>query len=153
MIKEGDILKNLIINFDDSTSLKLNELKESNFIFYFYPKDDTPGCTKEALAFNEKLSKINQLNFRVFGISKDSISKHLKFKAKYNLNFSLISDEDLKICKEFGVWVEKSMYGKKYMGVQRSSFLVVKGLKVIKIWRNVKVNGHVEEIIEFIEKI
>ena len=153
MIKEGDILKNLIINFDDSTSLKLNELKESNFIFYFYPKDDTPGCTKEALAFNEKLSKINQLNFRVFGISKDSISKHLKFKAKYNLNFSLISDEDLKICKEFGVWVEKSMYGKKYMGVQRSTFLVVKGLKVIKIWRNVKVNGHVEEIIEFIEKI
>ncbi len=153
MIKEGDILKNLIINFDDSTSLKLNELKESNFIFYFYPKDDTPGCTKEALAFNEKLSKINQLNFRVFGISKDSISKHLKFKAKYNLNFSLISDEDLKICKEFGVWVEKSMYGKKYMGVQRSSFLVVKGLKVVKIWRNVKVNGHVEEIIEFIEKI
>ena len=153
MIKEGDILKNLIINFDDSTSLKLNELKESNFIFYFYPKDDTPGCTKEALAFNEKLSKINQLNFRVFGISKDSISKHLKFKAKYNLNFSLISDEDLKICKEFGVWVEKSMYGKKYMGVQRSSFLVVKGLKVIKIWRNVKVKGHVEEIIEFIEKI
>ena len=153
MIKEGDILKNLIINFDDSTSLKLNELKESNFIFYFYPKDDTPGCTKEALAFNEKLIKINQLNFRVFGISKDSISKHLKFKAKYNLNFSLISDEDLKICKEFGVWVEKSMYGKKYMGVQRSSFLVVKGLKVIKIWRNVKVKGHVEEIIEFIEKI
>ena len=153
MIKEGDILKNLIINFDDSTSLKLNELKESNFIFYFYPKDDTPGCTKEALAFNEKLSKINQLNFRVFGISKDSISKHLKFKAKYNLNFSLISDEDLKICKEFGVWVEKSMYGKKYMGIQRSSFLVVKGLKVIKIWRNVKVKGHVEEIIEFIEKI
>ena len=153
MIKEGDILKNLIINFDDSTSLKLNELKESNFIFYFYPKDDTPGCTKEALAFNEKLSKINQLNFRVFGISKDSISKHLKFKAKYNLNFSLISDENLKICKEFGVWVEKSMYGKKYMGVQRSSFLVVKGLKVIKIWRNVKVKGHVEEIIEFIEKI
>ena len=153
MIKEGDILKNLIINFDDSTSLKLNELKESNFIFYFYPKADTPGCTKEALAFNEKLSKINQLNFRVFGISKDSISKHLKFKAKYNLNFSLISDEDLKICKEFGVWVEKSMYGKKYMGVQRSSFLVVKGLKVVKIWRNVKVNGHVEEIIEFIEKI
>ena len=153
MIKEGDLLKDLIINFDDSTSLELNELKESNFIFYFYPKDDTPGCTKEALAFNEKLSQINQLNFRVFGISKDSISKHLKFKAKYNLNFSLISDEDLKICKEFGVWVEKSMYGKKYMGIQRSSFLVVKGLKVIKIWRNVKVKGHVEEIIEFIEKI
>ena len=153
MIKEGDLLKNLIINLDDSTSLELNELKESNFIFYFYPKDDTPGCTKEALAFNEKLSQINQLNFRVFGISKDSISKHLKFKAKYNLNFSLISDENLKICKEFGVWVEKSMYGKKYMGVQRSSFLVVKGLKVIKIWRNVKVKGHVEEIIEFIEKI
>ena len=153
MIKEGDLLKNLIINFDDSISLELNELKESNFIFYFYPKDDTPGCTKEALAFNEKLSQINQLNFRVFGISKDSISKHLKFKAKYNLNFSLISDENLKICKEFGVWVEKSMYGKKYMGVQRSSFLVVKGLKVVKIWRNVKVNGHVEEIIEFIEKI
>ena len=153
MIKEGDLLKNLIINLDDSTSLELNELKESNFIFYFYPKDDTPGCTKEALAFNEKLSQINQLNFKVFGISKDSISKHLKFKAKYNLNFSLISDENLKICKEFGVWVEKSMYGKKYMGVQRSSFLVVKGLKVIKIWRNVKVKGHVEEIIEFIEKI
>ena len=121
-------------------------------VLYFYPKDDTPGCTIETNDFNKLLSKFKKLDCEVFGVSKDSIKKHEKFITKHSLTIDLISD-DASICEKFGVWVEKSMYGKKYMGIERATFLFDKDLKLIKTWRSVKVKGHVEEVLDFIKNL
>ena len=149
MITEGHQLENISLMTGESNFIDLNKLKNKKTIIYFYPKDDTPGCTKEAIDFNANLNKFKKLGVQIFGISKDSIEKHQKFKNKYSLNLDLVSD-DGSICSQFGVWVEKSMYGKKYMGIERSTFLINKDLIVIKAWRKVKVNGHVEEVLDFI---
>ncbi len=149
MITEGHQLENISFMIGESNFINLSTLKNKKTIIYFYPKDDTPGCTKEAIAFNKNLKKFEKLEVQIFGISKDSIEKHEKFKNKYSLNLDLVSD-DGSICSQFGVWVEKSMYGKKYMGIERSTFLINKDLTVIKVWRKVKVNGHVEEVLDFI---
>ena len=149
MITEGHQLENISLMIGKSNFIDLSTPKNKKIIIYFYPKDDTPGCTKEAIAFNTNLKKFEKLGVQIFGISKDSIEKHEKFKNKYSLNLDLVSD-DGSICSQFGVWVEKSMYGKKYMGIERSTFLINKNLTVIKIWRKVKVNGHVEEVLDFI---
>ena len=121
-------------------------------IIYFYPKDDTPGCTKEAIEFSDYFEKLKKLGVKIIGVSKDSIEKHKKFKNKYNIKFDLASD-DGTLCNLFNVWVEKSMYGKKYMGIERSTFVIDKDLKIINVWRNVKVKGHVEEVYNFIENL
>ena len=133
-------------------SLILTNLKGQNLIIYFYPKDDTPGCTVEAIDFSKLKNKFSKLNTKIFGVSKDSIEKHKKFINKHNLTIDLISD-DGSICEKFGVWIEKSMYGKKYMGIERATFLFDDDLKLIKIWRNVKVKGHVEEVLNFIKNL
>ena len=106
--------------------------------------------TKEAINFSEFVEKFSENNTIIFGVSKDTVQKHQKFIAKYDLKIKLISDESLAICKEFETWVEKSMYGRKYMGIERSTFLFDENLKLLKSWRNVKVNGHVEEVLNFI---
>ena len=152
MIKEKTKLKNIVLKIDDNSILNLNELEGKKTIIYFYPKDDTPGCTKEAIGFNEYYEKFKEIGIEIYGISKDSSDKHSKFKKKYDLKFNLITDDGSN-CNAFGVWVEKSMYGKKYMGIERSTFFIDENLIVNKVWRKVKVSGHVEEVFNYIKKI
>ena len=147
----GDKAPNFTLPTDGERKITLSKLKGEKVIVYFYPKDDTPGCTKETCGFNDNLSKLNKLNVRVIGISKCSVQKHDKFKAKYDLKFPLASDENSDVCEQYGTWVEKNMYGKKYMGIERSTFLIDEKGKIAEIWRKVKVNGHVDAVIEAIQ--
>ena len=151
-MKINDKLKNLSFQIEENKVIKDNDLKDNTSIVYFYPKDDTPGCTTEAIEFSNYFEKLKRLGVKIIGVSKDSIEKHKKFKNKYNLKFDLASD-DGTLCSLFNVWVEKSMYGKKYMGIERSTFVIDKQLKIINIWRNVKVKGHVEEVYNFLENL
>ena len=150
-MKIGQKLTNLKFIIDKDTVVSSSDLAGKKLVIYFYPKDDTPGCTKEALEFSNLKNEFDKKNVNIIGVSKDSIEKHQKFISKYNLNLKLASDEDLKICKTFKVWVEKSMYGKKYMGIERSTFLFDENLQMIKAWRKVKVNGHAEEVLNSID--
>ena len=147
----GDKLKNLTFVIDSDSTISCSELAGKKLVVYFYPKDDTPGCTKEALEFSNLKNDFDKKNVNIIGVSKDSIEKHQKFISKYKLNLNLASDEDLKICETFKVWVEKSMYGKKYMGIERSTFLFDENLQLIKSWRKVKVNGHAEEVLNYLD--
>ena len=124
-----------------------------NLVLFFFPKADTTGCTKEALSFSNLINEFENLNTIVIGISKDTVEKQAKFKSKYDLKCILGSDVDIKICSKFGVWVEKSMYGKKYMGIQRSTFLINTEQKIQHIWNKVKVPGHAEEVLEVVKKL
>lgn len=128
------------------------DLKGENAIIYFYPKDDTPGCTIEACDFRDNLPKFKKLNAKVYGVSKDDMKSHDKFTTKYELPFTLISDEDGSICEKFGTWVEKSMYGRKYMGIERATFLVDAEGVIQHIWRNVKAKGHAEEVLKTLKE-
>ena len=128
-------------------SLSLASLKDQNVVLFFYPKDNTSGCTREAIGFSEVLKEFETCNTRVFGVSKDSVKSHDKFVEKQRLKTTLMSDEDLKIIKDYGVWKEKSMYGRKYMGVERSTFLIDGNGLITKVWRKVKIAGHVEEVL------
>lgn len=149
----GDRLDNLNFKICDDQSKDLNTLLNKKVIIYFYPKDDTPGCTLEATDFTKFKKKFENNNVYVIGVSKDSVEKHKKFKNKYNLTIDLASDEDGSICNHFKVWVEKSMYGKKYMGIERATFLFNEKKELIKIWRKVKVKGHVEEVLNSLNDI
>lgn len=142
----GDTAPDFTLPTDSNGQITLSTLKGQKTIIYFYPKDDTPGCTTESCGFNDALSGLNALNTTIIGISKCSITKHDKFKAKYTLNFPLASDENSDVCERYGVWKEKNMYGKKYMGIERSTFLIDENGKIAHIWRKVKVPGHVEDV-------
>ena len=124
-----------------------------NLVLFFFPKADTTGCTKEALSFSNLINEFEDLNTIVIGISKDTVEKQIKFKSKYDLKCILGSDVDINMCSKFGVWVEKSMYGKKYMGIQRSTFLINTEQKIQHIWNKVKVPGHAEEVLEIVKKL
>ena len=124
-----------------------------NLVLFFFPKADTTGCTKEALSFSNLINEFEDLNTIVIGISKDTVEKQIKFKSKYDLKCILGSDVDIKICSKFGVWVEKSLYGKTYMGIQRSTFLINTEQKIQHIWNKVKVSGHAEEVLEVVKKL
>ena len=124
-----------------------------NLVLFFFPKADTTGCTKESISFSNLIKEFEDLNTIVLGISKDTVEKQIKFKSKYDLKCILGSDVDVKICSKFGVWVEKSMYGKKYMGIQRSTFLINTEQKIQHIWNKVKVPGHAEEVLEIVKKL
>ncbi len=149
----GKKLKTLNFLLDDNNVISNENLLGKKFIIYFYPKDDTPGCTKEAQDFTSLHNDFEELNVRIFGVSKDSLEKHKKFREKYKLIFNLVSDEDLKICKAFKVWVEKSMYGKKYMGIERATFLFDEKQILLKSWRKVKVKNHAQEVLDFINDL
>lgn len=133
---------------DDGKNIHLSDLKGKKVVLYFYPKDDTPGCTKESCGFRDVLPHFDGIDAVVIGVSRDDDKSHLKFKEKYNLNFPLAADTDGKICEAFGTWVEKSMYGKKYMGIDRSTFLIDEQGNIQNIWRSVKVDGHVDEVLQ-----
>ena len=127
--------------------------KGKNVILYFYPRDDTPGCTKEACAFQEMAPDFSGADAVVIGVSKDSEASHDKFKKKYGLDFALISDSDGAICEAYGVWVEKLNYGKKYMGIERSTFLIDKTGQVRQVWRKVKVDGHSGKVLDALKAL
>ena len=129
--------------------LSLNDFKGQRVILYFYPKDNTSGCTQEACDFRNNINRITT-KATVIGVSPDSIKSHIKFKEKHDLNFLLISDPEHILAEKYGVWKEKSMYGKKYMGIERSTFLLDKDGNIEKEWRKVKVNGHVDEVLEYL---
>lgn len=132
---------------DTAGEVSLKSLSGQKFVLYFYPKDDTPGCTKEAIGFTESAAEFEKLDVQIIGVSKDTIAKHEKFRAKHNLSVQLASDEDGATCEAFGVWVEKNMYGRKYMGIERATFLVDGEGIVRSIWRKVKVKDHVESVL------
>ena len=134
-------------------TIKLSELKGKNIVIYFYPKDSTPGCTLEGQDFRDNIRKFSSRNTRVLGVSRDSLASHEKFKEKQKFNFDLISDEDEKLCSLFDVIKEKNMYGKKFMGVERSTFLIDEKGILRNEWRKVKVKGHVEEVLEAVKNL
>jgi len=133
--------------------ISLSDLKGQNVVLYFYPKDNTPGCTIEAQDFTKQCEEFAGLDTVILGVSKDSAKSHCNFIEKYNINFSLLVDEDSELCKQYGVIKEKSMFGKKYMGIDRSTFLIDKMGKVAKIWRSVKVKGHVDEVLKAVQDL
>lgn len=137
-----------LFNAPLTPAVEKESLKGKNMVLYFYPKDDTPGCTVEAKDFRDHIKEFEAANVVVIGISKDSLKSHDKFKEKFCLPFPLASDESGEMCEAYGVWVEKSMYGKSYMGVERSTFLVDKSGVIQKIWRKVKVDGHVKAVLD-----
>ncbi len=127
----------------------LNDFKGEKIVLYFYPKDNTSGCTQEACNFRDNLNRILKYA-KIIGVSPDSIKSHLSFKSKQDLNFPLLSDDEHKLAEAFEVWKEKSMYGKKYMGIERSTFIISPDGEIEKEWRKVKVNGHVDEVIDYL---
>ena len=147
-LNEGDKAPAFNASTDDAGSLKLNDLKGKKVVLYFYPKDDTPGCTKESCGFAEQSKAFAKNGAVIVGVSRDSVKSHDRFKAKYDLPFALISDEDGKVCEAYGTWAEKKNYGKTYMGIVRSTFLIDEKGTVKKIWSNVRVKDHVEKVLE-----
>ncbi len=138
---------------DDGTRVKLSALKGRPVVLYFYPKDDTPGCTKEACAFRDRKPALAKLDAVVFGLSADDVASHVKFRNKYDLNFPLLADVDHHVAEKYGAWREKNLYGKKSMGIQRSTFLIDRDGKIAKVWKKVNVEGHDSEVIAAIKEL
>jgi len=138
---------------DDGATVKLADLAGSPVVLYFYPRDDTPGCTREACAFRDRKSELQALGARVLGVSPDSVERHQKFKAKYDLNFTLLADPDHKVAEKYGAWREKTMYGKTVLGIQRSTFLIGADGIVAKVWKAVKVDGHDEQVLAALKEL
>lgn len=146
-LKEGQKAPAFTLPTDDGKTVSLKDYQGQKLILYFYPKDDTSGCTAQACAFTDGQPAFKKLKTAILGVSRDSIQKHQKFREKYALNFPLASDEEGKVLEKYGVWVEKSMYGRKYMGIERTTFLISEDGKIEKIWSKVKVPGHIDEIL------
>lgn len=151
-LEVGDKAPAFTLATDANETVSLRDFAGKQVLLYFYPKDNTSGCTKEACDFRDEIAQFTKNNVVVLGISKDSVTSHAKFKAKYELPFVLLSDVDGKVCEAYGVMAEKSMYGRKYMGIVRSTFLIDEKGKIAAVWRNVKVSGHVETIIKELSK-
>lgn len=153
MIEEGKKAPDFSLPADGGENLKLSAFKGSPVVLYFYPKDDTSGCTKEAIAFTGLKKQFDKLGATIIGLSPDSAASHDKFIAKHDLKVRLAADETKKVVEKYGVWVEKSMYGRKYMGVERTTVLIDKAGKVAKVWRKVKVPGHAEDVLEAVKAL
>lgn len=145
-LKPGDKAPDFNLPADNGETLCLEDFKGRTLVLYFYPKDDTSGCTAQACDFNAQLPAFEKLDTVVLGVSRDSLTSHEKFSQKFDLTFPLLSDEDGTMCEAYGVWVEKSMYGRKYMGIDRSTFLIGADGTIRAVWRKVKVPGHVEDV-------
>ena len=151
-LQEGERAPAFRLPGDGGTTVSSKDLTDRKIVLYFYPKDDTSGCTKEAIAFSENLAKFRSAGAIVLGVSRDTVVRHQKFKAKYDLKISLLSDEDGHICEKYGVWVEKKLYGRTYMGIERATFLITGG-KIRRMWRKVKVDGHAEAVLAAVKEL
>ena len=138
---------------DSNNKVKLSDLKGDPVVVYFYPRDDTPGCTKEACAFRDRYDEIKKLGVHLFGVSTDTATSHTKFRDKYSLPFPLLVDEDHAMSEKYGAWREKNMYGKKSMGIERSTYLIDSEGKVAKVWKRVSVDGHDQQVIDAIDEL
>lgn len=147
MLKEGDIAPDFTAKNQDGNDVKLADLRGKRVVLYFYPKDDTPGCTKEACSLRDSFDVFEQKGIKVLGVSNDSEKSHQKFITKYSLPFDLLADTDKTLVETYGVWGEKSMYGKKYMGINRMTFLIDEDGKIVKIFNKVKVAEHADEVL------
>jgi peroxiredoxin Q/BCP len=145
--KTGDKAPDFNLATDGGGQISLSKLRGKKVVLYFYPKDDTSGCTAEACGFRDSFANFGKSDAVVIGLSRDSVASHDKFKKKHELPFALASDEEGKVCEAYGTWVEKSMYGRKYMGIERATFLIDEKGLIRNIWRKVKVPGHVEEVL------
>ena len=143
----GDLAPDFSLPSSNGQSVRLSDYRGKNVVLYFYPKDDTPGCTKEACTFRDNLPKFGAMDAVVLGVSKDSPDSHSDFIKKYGLNFTLLSDEDLKVNNLYHTWVEKENYGRKYWGTERSTFVIGKDGKITTVFRKVKVDGHEQEVL------
>ena len=148
MLNEGDIAPDFAVADQDGNEVKLSNYKGKNVVLYFYPRDMTPGCTKQACSLRDGISDLKKNNIEVLGVSTDDEKKHQKFIAKYELPFTLLADTENKVSDIYGVWVEKNMYGKKYMGIKRTTFLIDENGKIVKIFKKVNVSEHADEVLE-----
>jgi thioredoxin-dependent peroxiredoxin len=147
-LQPGDLAPEFTLPGDGGSTISLKDLRGKKVVLYFYPKDDTSGCTLEAKNFNDSKAAFAKAGAEIIGVSPDNVASHDKFKKKYDLGFALASDESKAMLDAYGVWVEKSMYGKKYMGVERSTFLIGADGKIAQVWSKVKVPGHVDEVLK-----
>lgn len=152
-LKEGSKAPAFKLPADNGEIISLKDYAGKKLVLYFYPKDDTSGCTAQACAFTENLPAFKKLKTAILGVSRDSIAKHVKFREKYGLNFPLLSDEDATVLEKYGVWVEKSMYGRKYMGIDRSTFIIGEDGKITHVWRKVKVPRHIDEVLKALKEV
>jgi thioredoxin-dependent peroxiredoxin len=153
IVKDGDAAPEFELPASGGQLVSLAAMRGRPFVLYFYPKADTPGCTKEACAFQEALPQLGKIGINVIGVSPDKMPPIEKFAAKYRLTFPLASDAEKKAAEAYGTWVEKSMYGRKYMGVERSTFLIDKAGQIVRIWRKVSVTGHAAEVMEAAKRL
>ncbi|WP_415303544.1 thioredoxin-dependent thiol peroxidase [Candidatus Pelagibacter sp. Uisw_090] len=153
MLKENSIAPKFTLNSTSNNTYSLKNSIGKYIVLYFYPKDDTPGCTIETNDFNRLLTKFKKLNCEVYGISKDAIKSHNKFKEKYKIKFDLLADDEIKIVKSYKVWAKKKFMGREFMGIVRSTFLIDPKGKIVKIWSNVKVKDHVKEVLDTLKNI
>jgi peroxiredoxin Q/BCP len=152
-IEPGKKAPAFTLDADDGAKVRLSDQVGSPVVLYFYPKDDTPGCTREACAFRDQKAKLKKLGAKVFGVSPDSVELHAKFRDKYKLNFPLLADVDHKVAEKYGAWREKNMYGKKSMGIQRSTYLIDAAGKVAHLWKRVKVDGHDQQVLDALAEL
>ena len=152
-LKPGDKAPAFSMESETGEKIALKDFKGKKLVLYFYPKDDTPGCTKEAIAFTEDIAKFRRAGAAVVGVSRDTVAKHEKFKDKHGLKVTLGSDEDGKVTEAYEVWVKKKNYGREYMGIERSTFLIDENGKIAEIWRKVRVNGHVEAVLAAVKAL
>ncbi len=146
-VEPGERAPAFTLTADDGSKVRLSEFRGSPVVLYFYPRDDTPGCTREACAFRDRKAELQKLGAVVLGVSTDDLERHRQFRAKFELNFPLLVDADHKVAERYGAWREKNMYGRKSMGIQRSTFLIDSDGKVAKVWKQVKVDGHDEQVL------
>jgi peroxiredoxin Q/BCP len=152
-IESGQSAPAFTLTADDGSKVRLSDFRGRPVVLYFYPKDDTPGCTREACAFRDKRARLQKLGAVVLGVSGDSIESHGKFRDKFGLNFPLLVDADHQVAEKYGAWREKNMYGKKTMGIQRSTFLIDPNGKIAKVWKAVRVDGHDEQVLAALEEL
>lgn len=146
-LEVGDVAPQFDLPRDGGGSLSLAAFRGKSVVLYFYPQDDTTSCTNEAIGFSQMKAEFEKAGAVVIGLSPDSVKKHDKFKAKYDLTVDLVADEERKVIEAYHLWVEKTMYGRKYMGVERTTFLIGKDGRIVRIWRQVRVKGHAEEVL------
>jgi peroxiredoxin Q/BCP len=152
-IEPGQKAPAFTLTADDGQKVRLADLAGAPVVLYFYPKDDTPGCTKEACAFRDRKSELQKLGAKIFGVSPDGVASHERFRDKYQLNFPLLADPDHAVAEKYGAWREKNMYGNKSMGVQRSTYLIDPQGKVARVWKRVQVDGHDEQVLEALNEL
>ena len=152
-IEAGQTAPPFTLTADDGSRVKLADLRGTPVVLYFYPKDDTPGCTREACAFRDRQKELAKLGAKVFGVSADDVASHEKFRDKFRLNFPLLADVDHRVAEKYGAWREKNMYCKKTMGIVRSTFLIDAQGKVAKVWKRVQVDGHDEQVVEALAEL